>query len=110
MKKFLLGAVVAMLALAPLASLAETVETPIGSVTANSDGGTGGEVYLDGAAENPDPLDGYIGVEGDLSDPASADLHCSDEGGWNDQDGDDIPDDEDDDPEGQGRDGCNPEP
>jgi hypothetical protein len=107
MKKLLASLIVA-LAIVPFAAKADPVpETPLGAVHAHDNGDGTYEVYADGAKDNPDPLDGYAGVELD-SNAQSATVQCSDEGDWNDQDADGVPDDEEE--PAQGRTGCNPSP
>lgn len=77
---------------------AERVDTPIGS--ASNDGGY--TLLLDGAEGNPDPFDGYAGVDG------NGGVQCGDAGDgseWYDDNGNGIED------EGERRatdDGCNP--
>ena len=92
MKKFLMAAIVAMLALAPLASLAEEVPTPVGTVGADSNGSNGGYVWADGAETNEDPTgysDGYIGAE--IDDETGVTVYCGEDGGFNDVDEDGNP-------------------
>lgn len=108
MKKFAAFIVLAIAIAIPAASIADPApETDLGAVHAHQNG-NGGELYAEGATGNPDPLDGYAGVEGDL-DSQSLTVYCSDEGSWNDQDNDGTPDSEDTDP-GQEREVCDPAP
>lgn len=48
-----------MLVAAAGASFAEPIETPVGTAEVSESG-----VILDGAAGNPDPIDGYITADG----------------------------------------------
>ena len=93
MKKLLIAALLATMAFASVASIAAPVDTPAGSLELTREDGA---IVLEGLPGNPDPLDGYAGV-----DPANQTVYCSDEGDFD----DDADGDGDNDPEV-----CNPAP
>lgn len=80
MKRFAIGLVAAgALGLVGMSSaVAEQVTTPLGTLAVNQDGWA---VVADGNSTNPDPFDGYIGVDAD------GNAQCGDAGGPYNDDG-----------------------